>query len=267
MSKAEKLIQRERARKCVELSIDTQLKLGNRLLAKESTDSRREVLIPSILRAVNLGRAIMRLETDRPYAEAMFTLLRSLAELVINASYIQVARDEEVKSYLTYDSIMLEKSLRLAREVEPDFLSGGSKETMDTFMENFSKVSEETKDVVSVSSWTRLPLHNRAVAIDKRYHYEKFQFISRVIYGWGHSYTHSTFASLQHHVKFLETGVQDDEAIKDDADLAVFGVAQVLHYFNQFISANQTLDEFDSLMSVQKLIDEIDEAARNRDQS
>jgi hypothetical protein len=155
MTDAEKLAQREISSKCVDLSVETMLDLGNAILAKEKWDDRLEILLASILTASNRGRAIKRLYADRPFAEAMHILLRSLAELVITASYLQIASEAELNSYRKYDTLMLEKSLRLTREIRPDFLSRAPQEELDKFDKHAEKVKRETQDVVSGTSWTK----------------------------------------------------------------------------------------------------------------
>jgi hypothetical protein len=260
MSGAEKLTQRQITERCIGASIETLLRLANKLSFGQEVDDRLEVLLASIISAANGARAIMRLYADRPYSEAMHTLLRSLAELVINACYLQIASEEELNSYRLYDTIMLDKAQRLIRELRPNFLSGAPKQTLVAFREHAEQVKQQTRDTVSNNSWTKTALHDRAIALDDRYKFELFKFISRVIYSSGHSYTHWTFASLTQPVEFLRTGNHDDAATRSEAYLALFGTAQVLHIFSLFICVHKDPNEIASNELVQDLMETYDDS-------
>jgi hypothetical protein len=65
---------------------------------------------------------------------------------------------------------------------------------------------------------------------------------------------------MQSQIEFLRSGEHDDEATKDSADFAVFGTAQVLHYFNLFIALSQN-EYLPNITVVHGLMDTYDKDA------
>ncbi|MCU1247076.1 MAG: hypothetical protein JWQ49_105 [Edaphobacter sp.] len=250
----EQRTKRQIVEQCIDITTGTLLTMVRDISDGKLVDSRLEVLLASIVRATNCGAAIKRLYADRPFSEEMHTLLRSLAELVINASYLQIAPEKELESYLKYDSIMLAKTIRLAGEVRPEVLERISQTTRDAFAKHVDEVMLETGDTISGTSWTKLDLHSRGVAVDKHLSVELFQFLSRVLYPSGHSYTHSTYSSLRGPIETFQTGEYNEVAVKEDANLALFGTAQALHVFAMSTSLIKGIDTNVALEVVQNLL-------------
>lgn len=132
------------AEKCIEISSHSLMGMGHNLGHGKINDSRMEILLAAIVRTVNCGGAIQRLYADRPYSEEMNVLLRSLAEMVITASYLQIAPEEEVESYRSFDSIMLSKAMRLADELIPGCIDSIPEQLRNAFEKHADDVRQAT---------------------------------------------------------------------------------------------------------------------------
>jgi hypothetical protein len=252
---------RQIAEKCIEISSHTLLEMGRILGHGKINESRLEILLAAIVRTVNCSGAIQRLYVDRPYSEEMNVLLRSLAEMVVNADYLQISSEEEVESYRQFDSIMLSKSMRLANELIPGCIDSIPETLRTAFEKHADEVRHATSSVTSQTSWTKKDLHSRASAVDKALGTEILQFLSRIVYTHGHYYTHATFSSLTATIDSFRTGACDEAAIREDADFALFGTAQALHVFAMSISLLKKVDGYEAhLELVQDLLKQYNDA-------
>lgn len=224
------------AEKCIEISSHTLLEMGHKLGHGKLNEPRLEILLAATARTVNCSGAIERLYADRPYSEEMNVLLRSLAEMVINASYLQVSSEDELESYRRHDSIMLSKAMRLANDLVPGSVDSIPIATRDAFEKHADEVKQATSGTGTRTSWTKKDLHSRAIVVDNQLGTEILQFLSRIVYPHGHAYTHASFSSLSSTIDSFRTGTYDADAIRDEADHALFGTAQALHVFTMSIS-------------------------------
>ena len=252
---------RQIAEKCIEISSHTLLEMGRILGHGKINESRLEILLAAIVRTVNCSGAIQRLYADRPYSEEMNVLLRSLAEMVVTGSYLQIATGDEVESYRQFDSIMLSKSMRLANELIPGCVESIPETLREAFEKHADEIRQATNGVASQTSWTKKDLHSRASAVDKTLGADILQFLSRIVYAHGHYYTHATFSSLTATIDSFRTGACDEAAIREDADFALFGTAQALHVFAMSISLLKKVDGYEAhLELVQDLLKQYNDA-------
>jgi Family of unknown function (DUF5677) len=241
---------RQISEKCLEISRHTLLEMGHKLGHGKMVDARMEILLAATVRTVNSSRAIQLLYTDRPYSEEMHTLLRSLAEMVINAAYLQVAPEEELESYRQNDSIMLSKAMRLANDLIPGCIESIPKTTREAFEVHADEIRQSTSGTASKTSWTKKDLHSRASAVDKVLGTTILQFLSRIVFPQGHSYTHGSFSSLSATIDSFRTGGYAEVTIREGADLALFGTAQALHVFAMAISLLKDEEDYSAHLSV-----------------
>lgn len=223
--------------------------MGHDLGHGKLNESRMEILLASIVRAINASGAIQRLYADRPYSEEIHTLLRTLVELVINAAYLQICSEGELASYRQYDTLMLSKVMRLANELFPGCIDHISEPTRNAFSKHTDEVRQATAGTVANTSWTKLDLHSRAVAADKHLGTQILQFLRRFVYSHGHTYTHGTFSSLEVTIDSFRTGQFPEARAREDADFALFGTAQTLHVFAMTINLLKNIG-FDAHLSV-----------------
>jgi hypothetical protein len=254
MSEAiEQLTKRQIAERCLTTGVETLLQLAEEV-AGHPVGPRLEILLASILRAVRCGAAIQSLYVDLPYSEEMHTLLRSLAELVINASYLQIATPEELNSYLKYDAVMTAKTMRRALDFRSDALDYIPKDRQETLRKHGDEVREEIKDTISKTSWTKTDIHRRAVKLDEEFKCDIFRLTSTIIYSQGHVYIHSTYSSLTAPIVALRTGERDVISMRREADDALYGASQVLYLFSRFICTYMQIEVTASIGYVNSLI-------------
>jgi hypothetical protein len=211
------------------------MQMGKKVGDGRLADTRLEVMLAAIVRTVNSANAIKLLYTERPYSEEMNTLLRPLVELIVNACYIQIASDAEVECYRTYDTVMLEKSIRLAEEIVPTGLSGVTPENRKLFAEHIKTINQTFAGVMSTTSWTKLDLTSRGSAIDKHTGLTNCHFLTKVVYRIGHTYTHATYGSLENTIDTFKTGQFSSNTVIDEADLALYGTSQALRSFAEIV--------------------------------
>ena len=247
--------------KCIESSSHILLEMGHKQGHGKVNDDRMEILLAATVRAVNSSRAIQLLYVDRPYSEEMHILLRSLAEMVINAAYLQMAPEEELESYRRFDSIMLSKAMRLANELIPGCIDSIPEETRMAFEKHADEVTQAISSTASKTSWTKKDLHSRAGKVDEVLGTGIVQFLSRIVYPHGHAYIHGNFSSLSATIDSFRTGEYDEAAVREEADHALFGTAQALHVFTMIISGLKHDESFNAQMSnVQDLLEQYNDA-------
>ena len=183
------------------------------------------------MRSVNTAAAINRLWADKPYSEEMGVLVRSLAEGMINAAYLQVAPEAELQSYIAYDDIMLSKTLDFADEMTPENVAPVREDLRAILEERASKAKASFSNVMSGTSWTKLDLHSRAMKVKEHTGGDTTTFLSRMVYRHGHSFTHSTYASLHSDITALRTGSYPIEQVEGDAEHNLLAAAQSLYGF------------------------------------
>ena len=146
---------RQIAGKCIEISRHTLLAMGHKLGHGKLNEPRLEVLLAATVRTVNCSGAIERLYADRPYSEEMNILLRSLAEMVINASYLQVCSEDELESYRRHDLLMLSKAMRLANDLIPGSIDSIPMATRDAFEKDANEAKQAISGTASQTNWTK----------------------------------------------------------------------------------------------------------------
>lgn len=252
---------RQIAGKCIEISRHTLLAMGHKLGHGKLNEPRLEVLLAATVRTVNCSGAIERLYADRPYSEEMNILLRSLAEMVINASYLQVCSEDELESYRRHDLLMLSKAMRLANDLIPGSIDSIPMATRDAFEKDANEAKQAISGTASQTNWTKKDLHSRATIVDNQLGTEILQFLSRIVYPHGHAYTHTSFSSLSSTIDSFRTGAYNADAIRDAADHALFGTAQALHVFTMSISLLKQEDSHNThLEVVQELLKQYNHA-------
>jgi hypothetical protein len=124
VSHATELTERQLLLKAHEISCET-LRLfcthyNERLPLEGLGGARISILIATAVKAINTSHAVCRLCAERPYFEEMNVVTRSLIESIVNGVFIQFATDEEVQSFMHFDSISLAKAIRIAEGIAPE---------------------------------------------------------------------------------------------------------------------------------------------------
>lgn len=216
---------------CIAICSDILLSVAQRISQQYPVSDRQEIVIASIARSINMSGAIRRLWADRPYAEEMGVLVRSLAEGMVNAAYIQIASDAEVNSYMAYDDIMLSKTLGFADELKPTDVPGVRADFRQVLEERAAEAKSNFSNIMSNTSWTKLNLHERSVEVAKHITGDTMAYLSRLVYRHGHTYTHATYGSLHAEIMALRTGAYPSEQVEQCAEHNLLLAAQCMYGF------------------------------------
>ena len=223
-------------------------------------NNRLEILLASMVRSVNTSRAIRHLWTERPYAEEMGVLVRSLAEGIINATYLQIADPREVESFVQFDGVELSKTLGFFDELRPPTMPEIRTDLRSALDERVAAVQPEVREAMTKTSWTSRNLHDRAVAVDNFLNRQQDEvidkatstilmtFISRLVYRHGHTYTHATFSSLGPTIFSLRTGSYAEEDVWATAEHNLLITGHSLYAFALALALLKHLSMFDKTL-------------------
>jgi hypothetical protein len=159
--------------------------------------ARISILIATAMKAINTSHAICRLCADRPYFEEMNVVTRSLIDSVVNGVFIQFASDEEVQSFMHFDSISLAKAIRIAEGVAPGATSVLSEKLRQDFNDHTNSVKTMLGKTDQDFGWTRLDIVSKGDRIDKGLGVPVFGVVCKVLFPSGHAYVHGSYRSLE----------------------------------------------------------------------
>ncbi len=185
-------------------------------------EDRLDIFMASSLKACG-GYDTLRGLASTLSVEEMSVLLRSFAELAINASFLQTSSNIDLKKYMQFDSIA-------AFTMMNDFLS-----VVDTPENVPPELFRRTKEnALNAAQESGLKLQHRSVferakQVDVRIGGEAFRCFANSVYGHGHVYVHQGYSTLswyRHQLRGTQTNAA--QARLKQAGNLVFGAAQVL---------------------------------------
>jgi hypothetical protein len=195
----------------------------------------QNVLFASVLKVWRMGRAI-RLLVGEGFVEEILALSRTMAEVTINAAYLQHAEDQEIDRFHHFDTqSMFKHSVRLRPHVATT-LSSAEFNKIETVVEN-ARLLTGRKD--SDPSWSKRSLSKRAEYSDC---ITRLNLMTRLVltaYAYGHSAIHGTFDSLDPFMSALDSPQTfSQEKRQEGLSLALSSVNFVLctmcFYLNSF---------------------------------
>jgi Family of unknown function (DUF5677) len=146
------------------LLIRVALEFVDALNAVQPQDKRVRILQLSTLRAIRLAEAALLLD-EHGFVEEVLSLSRTLAEVVISGCYLQIARDDKVESFLTFDS---QKSYHMSATLE-EFLEPEGiipEEQRDELKTIVAKARGRSKRKDTDNSWNTESVYQMAQALD-----------------------------------------------------------------------------------------------------
>jgi hypothetical protein len=147
---------------------------------------RHGILINSMMRAARTGGAQLLL-SEGLYSEEMHCVNRALAEISINAAYLQIADEAEIDSYLRYDAPAT------ARVVQKMNTSMPKAHRLDQAEE--LRVRQLLAQPIN-DSWSSKTVPARAREIDKECRVDLMTTTALFVYNASHSYVHGTATSV-----------------------------------------------------------------------
>ncbi len=112
-----------------ELLISVALEAVEALNAVQPKDKRLQILQPATLRAARIACAALLLDQNG-FVEEVLALSRTLAEIVITACYLQIASEQELEAFYSFDTQWVYKS----------------SETLEQFIDPDERISEEHRN-------------------------------------------------------------------------------------------------------------------------
>jgi Family of unknown function (DUF5677) len=199
-------------------------------------EERVTVLLGALLKASESARAILILGNSG-FVDEMNVLMRTMVELVINAAYLQYARDAEFKRFLHHDAIsghiaMLDFSRATQGNAEFDLGTAMRVTKNATAAANASGLSLTDRQW-NVETRT---LKQRADVIDEEMGQALFAELLASIYVTGSGYTHGSFKTIHKHAYYLTTGTREHPLVTMFGECnSIFGVGYILDVFGRYL--------------------------------
>lgn len=194
------------------LRLEAQRKLLIQMLrlavSQRESSVRLSLLYASVLKVWRMGGAIELLAKE-VFVEEILGLSRTMAEVTINAAYLQDAEDEEIDRFQHFDTqSMFKHSVRLLPYVTTR-LTDEDRTKIETLVRNARSITGR-KD--TDLSWSKRNLSQRAEYSDDITKSKLMFTLLLTAYAYGHSAVHGTFDSLDH---FL-SAFNNPEALSSD---------------------------------------------------
>lgn len=208
------------------------VKMARLLTTKRHPNSqiRHGILINSMLRAARTSDAQLLL-SEGLYSEEMHCLNRALAEISINAAYLQIADEAEIDGYLRYDA------LATARVVQKMNSSMPKAHRLDQAEQSRIRqlLAEPFNEEGAMPSWTPKTVALRARELDKDCGIDLMTTTALSVYNAGHLHVHGTASSVAAVGNWILGGAdRDDPERLNDSVVALNGTALCLLPLNVF---------------------------------
>ena len=209
------------------------------------------LLFTSLLKLRQQARAAQIL-ADEFYVEEILSIGRTMAEVAINAAYLQDADDQEIHRYQHFDTQSLYKhSIRLRPHARVQ-LSPEEQAKIDEAVA-FARVATNRKD--SDATWSIRTVFQRAEYSDQKSKLDLMLQLVLTVYAYGHQAVHGTNRSLQPFYKALSTTyVPLTEERVEDLVIALGSVNFVLYVFGLFVNSLLHLGKEQDLIQAGKLL-------------
>ena len=179
------------------------------------------LLFASILKLQRMAGAI-HLLAGETLAEEIRALSRTMAEVTINAAYLQDAEDEEVDRFQHFDT---QSAFRLANRLRPHTTTRVNPEEQKKIEAAADNARALTGRKDSDPSWSKRTLFQRAEYCDGITRLDLMVKLALTSYAYGHCAIHGTFDALESFTSAVVSGeiqVSSDEEREEALFLALF---------------------------------------------
>jgi hypothetical protein len=205
---------------------DTLLKAYEMGTEKTESSTRLIVLFTSLLKLREQSRAAQLLASEH-FVEEIFSIGRTMAEVAVNAAYLQDADDEEIARFQYFDTQSLYKHVGKPRPHISTLLNAEQIQKIDHAVA-FARSATNKKD--NESSWSSRTLLQRGEYSDQKTKESLMANLVLTVYAAGHHYVHGSSSSLQPFFKALgTTTVPVTNQRLEELAQSLFGVNFVLH--------------------------------------
>ena len=178
------------------------------LTMKRHPDSqvRHAILIHSMFRAARTCGAQLRL-SEELYSEEMHCVNRALAEISINAAYLQIATEPEVDSYLRYDAIATARVVqKMSTSMPKDHRLNKADE-----LHIRQLISQPRGERGAIPSWSLKSITLRARELDKSCGIDLMSTTALMVYETAHPYVHGTASSVEPVGDWIMSGANSND--------------------------------------------------------
>lgn len=221
-----------------------------RAVAQDEPSVRRKLLFGSVLKVLRTGQSVRVLSAEA-FVEEILALSRTMAEVTINAAYLQDAEDEEIDRFIHFDTQTMFKHSTKLRPHISNQLS----------VEELRKIEAVAKNARSLTgrrdtdpSWSKRNLLHRAEYSDGITRSKLMTMLVLTAYAYGHSAVHGTFDSMDDFISALD----DSKALieherEEKLFLALSSVNFVLCTMCFYLNSFFHLDSEKAIISAGKL--------------
>lgn len=161
---------------------------------------RAKYLYASVLKILRMGRAVEHVAKGA-YAEEVRAMSRTMAEVVINAAYLQEAEEKELSRFEHFDTQSAYRHAERLRPLTGRTLPVSDQHKIDTVVAQ-ARLRTGRKD--SDPTWSSRNVTQRAEYTDKTTKLNLMVPLVRTAYVYGHSAVHGTYDSLAPFIAGME---------------------------------------------------------------
>jgi hypothetical protein len=163
---------------------------------------RHAILIRSILRGMRANDAQVLL-SDGCFAEEMHGINRTIAEVVINGAYLQIAPETELDKYQRYDVSAAARTIQRMNSSMP--------QTHRLSADDSNAVRQLLTGAAMDDGWSSLTVMQRAREVDKFCGVELMTPMVLFVYNHGHSHIHGTASSIESVSSWMINGANEND--------------------------------------------------------
>ncbi len=217
---------------------------------KSEPSIRLLLLFSSLLKLRQQAKAALML-SEEVCVEEILSISRTMAEVAINAAYLQFADDQEIDRYKHFDTQSLYKH---SAKLRPHTTVPPNQEEQTKLDEVVALARAKTNRKDTDPTWSINNLAQRAEYSDKKSSIELMLILFLTVYANGHQAVHGTITSVRPFYQALETTVvpRTEERLQD-LGLALHAVNFVLYIFGLFVNSLLHLGKERDLIEAGKL--------------
>jgi hypothetical protein len=202
---------------------------------------RKDILLGTLLKLLHQAEVAMTLGAAE-CVEEVLSVSRTMAEVAVNGSYLQVCEDQEIDRFIHFEVQALYKH---AKQLRPLVSRPPSLEAEKKVQEVIEAARKRTGRNEKDRSWS-----NRSSLLARAEYFDKSSGLSPLmvalvltVYAWGHRAVHATYDALLPFIHAVpnERVVFDDER-QEQLAVGLLAVTFVLYNFGLFMSRQLKID-------------------------
>lgn len=202
---------------------------------------RKDILLGSLLKLLYQAEAAVTLGTTG-CVEEILSVARTMAEVAVNGSYLQLCEDQEIDRFIHFETQALYKH---AQQLRPLVSQPPSLEAEEKAQKAVEAARKQTGRKDKDRSWS-----NRTTLLARAEYFDKTSGLSPLmvalvltVYAWGHRAIHATYDALLPFINASpnEWVIFDDER-QEQLAIGLLAISFVLFNFGLFMSRHLKTD-------------------------